>query len=154
VKRLVLAAAVGVAGCTQTPTPHHIEVASPSTTPQTVLAEITTTSARPSTTLPRASRSARVTPTPSRPSPNVQTHGGFPAVMLRIRWCESRDDYTARNPTSSASGAWQFIDSTWANYGGYPRAYLAPPEVQDAKAMLTYQASGTRPWAASRSCWA
>lgn len=83
----------------------------------------------------------------------------FPSVMLRIRGCESGSgpnspgNYLARNPTSSASGAWQFIDGTWDGWGGYARAYLAPREVQDAKAIATYRAVGTRPWNASRRCW-
>jgi hypothetical protein len=60
--------------------------------------------------------------------------GPVAVIEATIRKVESGDDYTARAPGSSASGAYQFIDTSWAGYGGYPRAYLAPPEIQDAKA--------------------
>ena len=56
------------------------------------------------------------------------------AIAATIRQLESGDDYTARATGSSASGAYQFLDSSWGGYGGYSRAYLAPPEIQDAKA--------------------
>lgn len=80
--------------------------------------------------------------------------GGFPAVMLRIRACESGGNYNAKNPRSTASGGWQFLDSTFTAVTG-----LAPParaysrEVQDAAAMKLYREQGTRPWNASRHCW-
>lgn len=55
-------------------------------------------------------------------------------ILATIRHLESGGDYTARARGSTASGGYQFIDSTWARYGGYPSAASAPPEVQDAKA--------------------
>ncbi len=56
------------------------------------------------------------------------------AVMETIKQLESGGNYTAQAKGSSASGAYQFTNSTWGNYGGYSRAKDAPPEVQDAKA--------------------
>lgn len=55
-------------------------------------------------------------------------------VLATIRTRESGGDYQARATGSSASGAYQFLDSTWAGYSGYPAAWLAPPAVQDTRA--------------------
>ena len=59
------------------------------------------------------------------------------AILATIRTLESGGDYTAASRTSSASGAYQFVDSTWSGYGGYPRAKDAPPAVQDAAAAIS-----------------
>lgn len=76
------------------------------------------------------------------------------AILNTIRQCESRQDYTVVNKRgSSASGAYQFLDGTWNNYAGYRRAKDAPAQIQDEKARLTFDTSGTRPWLASQSCW-
>ncbi len=65
---------------------------------------------------------------------------GEPAVILdTIRSIESGSDYTAPKNAGGASGAYQYIDSTWNNYEGYESAYLAPREVQDARAATDVQ---------------
>jgi hypothetical protein len=55
-------------------------------------------------------------------------------ILAAIRAIESGGDYGAAARSSTASGAYQFLDSSWGGYGGYRRARDAPPEVQDAKA--------------------
>ena len=37
-------------------------------------------------------------------------------LALNIAWCESHMDYDAKNPTSSAKGIYQFVDSTFNKY--------------------------------------
>jgi hypothetical protein len=60
-------------------------------------------------------------------------------ILNAIKTNESSGNYEAQAPNSSASGAYQFIDSTWQaltkKYGmgqEYSRAKLAPKEIQDA----------------------
>lgn len=75
-----------------------------------------------------------------------------------IRQHESRHDYRAHNATSSAAGAYQFLDSTWqgnakwAKHQGkyvakqYEAANHAPPAVQDAVFIHSISQGGIRAW--------
>jgi len=83
-----------------------------------------------------------------------------------IRIQESSNDYTAVNPGSGASGAYQFTAGTWVQALGlaglgnsvYAReaAYLAPPSVQDAAAgalMSSYYAQFGQSWFNVAEAW-
>ena len=75
--------------------------------------------------------------------------GSFAEALARLRSCEGK--YTsinnrAPNPKDWYYGAYQFNDSTWGGYGGFPHASDAPASVQDEKAWLTYQRRGWQPW--------
>jgi muramidase (phage lysozyme) len=39
-------------------------------------------------------------------------------ILETIRTFESGGNYSAENPDTSASGAYQFLDTTWDGYGG------------------------------------
>jgi Na+-transporting methylmalonyl-CoA/oxaloacetate decarboxylase gamma subunit/peptidyl-tRNA hydrolase len=76
--------------------------------------------------------------------------GNIPAnvekILATIRTKESGGNYGAQNPGGSASGAYQFIDSTWQSltqkYGigtEYSKAKDAPPAIQDAVAAAYVQ---------------
>ena len=60
--------------------------------------------------------------------------GELAVILDTIRSIESGGDYTAPKNQGGASGAYQYVDSTWNGYEGFASAYLAPPEIQDARA--------------------
>lgn len=81
---------------------------------------------------------------------------GDTGILTRIKACESGGSYSAQNPTSSASGAYQFLTSTWRSLpaaAGYSTAASAPAAVQDQAARQLFAQQGTSPWLASASCW-
>ena len=101
-----------------------------------------------------------------RPARVVRASGvSFTDQEMRVRSCESGANgsatkgrahdfnYKAENPSSTASGAWQFIDGTWGGFMGYSHAASAPRSVQDLKARQYIDANGLTPWTASRPCW-
>lgn len=80
---------------------------------------------------------------------NGRCGGDLPSCSIMM--CESKGNIRAENPTSSASGKWQFLDSSWGNHGGYARASDAPESVQDEKARQMWAGgSGASHW---RQCW-
>lgn len=89
-------------------------------------------------------------------SANAATASDASTTLAKIKQCESGGNYTAVNSSSGASGAYQFLDSTWRSMSaaaGYSTAASAPASVQDAAALELYTKMGTSPWAASSSCW-
>ena len=75
--------------------------------------------------------------------PTPVTNGVMNYILETIRAMESGGNYGAQNRTASASGAYQFIDSTWKNLASamstatpYANGHAkdAPPAIQDAVA--------------------
>lgn len=64
--------------------------------------------------------------------------GGVEPVLSTIRKVESGNQYDRMNGSAhtgaTASGAYQYTNGTWNNYGGYKRAKDAPPDLQDERA--------------------
>jgi nucleoid-associated protein YgaU len=75
------------------------------------------------------------------------------STLDEIARCESGGNIRAQNPSSTASGKYQFLDTTWRALGGVGRAKDASEAVQDAMAVKLLTQSGTAPWAASQACW-
>ncbi len=122
---------------TDAPAPVAPETTAPDPTPTTPTIVATTTTAPAETTTTTPEIAAPDTTVPVAAPRNVKVLPSQIAnILATIRYVESRGDYNAPPNRGAASGAYQFIASTWNGYGGYPHAYLAPPEIQDERAAL------------------
>lgn len=81
------------------------------------------------------------------------------ALLNHIAYCESRNNPNAKNPTSTASGRFQFLRSSW-NYYGYKLwgDDLINHNVFDWNdntelANWVFKRNGTSDWLASKECW-
>lgn len=82
----------------------------------------------------------------ARPPAGAKISGSLAADLAMVRQHESGGNYRAQNRTSTASGGYGFINSTWsrlateAGYGQYAEmpAKMAPKKVQDAVAAYAY----------------
>lgn len=103
---------------------------------------------------PPADGSAAPAPAPviqaATPAQAVTGGSGFEACVIQA---ESGGNAVAQNPTSTASGLYGFLDTTWTAVTGLPgpaRAY--PPAQQQAAFQKLYAQAGTAPWAAYDGC--
>lgn len=79
-------------------------------------------------------------------------------IFNNIGKCESRGNLRAKNPKSSASGEFQFINQSWYHYGleyWGEDFYEKNIWTQDNRelAWYVYKKYGTKDWDASKSCW-
>src|SRR5436305_1940533 len=77
----------------------------------------------------------------SRPRPPAPVKG-WAYWGPRVRQCESTGNYRAHSATTSASGAYQILDSTWQGRFGLAHAGDATPAQQDRAAEELYRAYG------------
>lgn len=79
-----------------------------------------------------------------------------PDLLLRIAKCESGFHPDAKNKVSTASGIFQFLDSTFfsqAQAAGLPTDNKNDPEIQAELAATMISKGGLSHWNASKSCW-
>ena len=73
--------------------------------------------------------------------------------LLRLRMCESTDNYQAVSPSGTYRGAYQFSQATWDWVAGFADPSLvgvdpaaAAPADQDAQALALFDRPGASPW--------
>ena len=71
----------------------------------------------------------------------------LPAELVRIAECESGGDPAAVSPSGRYRGKYQFLRSTWKQWGGRGSDPAEASEAdQDRVALRLYRARGTAPW--------
>jgi len=81
-------------------------------------------------------------------------------LFEKIAYCESKNDPHAKNPSSSASGRFQFLWSSWNYYGkmlwgeNFYEKNVFNYNDNTELAKYVYELNGTKDWDASRDCWA
>lgn len=66
---------------------------------------------------------------------------------------ESGGNPRAQNPSSTASGLFQFVNGTWNHFGGYARAMYAPISVQLQKFYIVWDGGrGAGNWVTAYKC--
>jgi hypothetical protein len=99
------------------------------------------------------------TPKPKTVEDIIKLEWGTDAsIGLKIAFCESTNRPEAKNTNSSATGLFQFINSTWIETRNRmkldPSLNLRLDPTENAKtAYFLYQLKGTQPWLSSRNCW-
>lgn len=82
-----------------------------------------------------------------------------PDILLKIAQCESGNRADAKNPTSSASGRFQFIKSSWEYYGKklwgdeWVNKDVFNFKDNTDLALYVYKLNGVKDWEESRECW-
>lgn len=79
-----------------------------------------------------------------------------PELAVRISKCESGLVITAKNKTSSASGLYQWLDSSFLHYAkiyNLPLDKKNDPDVQIELTMKVLKDGGISNWNESKSCW-
>lgn len=120
-----------------------VPAAIPVTEPPSSPAPVTTVYVAPATT-----QAPQPTSPPQEGTPAVTTDDAFLTCVARR---ESGNNPRALNPSSGASGLFQYLDSTWRAMGfasryGVAKAMYATPEQQWEAARETVRTVGKSPW--------